>query len=212
MAYLTRTLEQHHLVVSAVLAIALALLLVFSPAEASLGNVVKIVYAHGAAERVSSYAYLIAAGVGLVQLVFNRTKLVRWTRAISETAIVFWVAQFVISLPAQVLAWGGLTLSEPRVAEAMWILGLTLLIYGMALWIGEPAWMALAAVANAVIVVVILRGAINILHPLNPIVESDSMAIKAFYAAIVLVTGALAVQFARYCGAQVRGESYGSSK
>lgn len=212
MAYLTRTLEQHHLVVSAVLAIALALLLVFSPAEASLGNVVKIVYAHGAAERVSSYAYLIAAGVGLVQLVFNRTKLVRWTRAISETAIVLWVAQFVISLPAQVLAWGGLTLSEPRVAEAMWILGLTLLIYGMALWIGEPAWMALAAVANAVIVVVILRGAINILHPLNPIVESDSMAIKAFYAAIVLVTGALAVQFARYCGAQVRGESYGSSK
>ncbi len=89
-------------------------------------------------------------------------------------------------------------MSEPRVVEAFWILGLTLLVYGVALWIGEPAWMALAAVANAVIVMIVLRGAINVLHPLNPIVESDSIAIKAFYAAIVLVTGALAVQLARY--------------
>jgi len=73
----------------------------------------------------------------------------------------------------------------------MWILALTALVYAMA------RWMALAAIANAVIVLVVLRGAVNILHPIDPIVASDSLAIKVFYAAIVIITGALALQFAR---------------
>jgi hypothetical protein len=176
----------------------LLVLLLLSPAEATLGNVVKIVYAHGAAERISAYAYLIAGGLGLVQLALNRPGLALWTRATTETAIVFWLAQFLISLPAQILAWGALTWNEPRVIGAVWILVLTGLVYAVALWIGDTSWMALAATANAAIVLVVLRGSINILHPLNPIIGSDSAGIKMAYAAIVLVTGTLAFQLARY--------------
>jgi hypothetical protein len=42
-----------------------------------------------------------------------------------------------------------------------------------------------------------MRGAINVLHPIDPILGSDSIAIKGFYLAIVLTTGILAFQFAR---------------
>jgi hypothetical protein len=197
MALLTRTLKQNSSI-NVALVLVLAVLLALSPAEATLGNTVKIVYAHGAAERVSSYAFLIAAVLGLAQLALNRSGLARWTRSVTETAIIFWLAQFLISLPAQVLAWGGLTLDEPRVAGALWILVLTALLYAAASRARDDSWMALAAAANAAIVLVVLKGAINVLHPLDPIVGSDSAAIKLFYAAIVLVTGALAVQFARY--------------
>ena len=201
MTALTRTLQKTSLPIYTALLVALAALLYLSPAEATLGNVVKIVYAHGAAERVSMYAYLLAGGLGLVALGIKSASLAQWTQAATETAIVFWLAQIVISAPAQVLAWGAFTLDEPRVAGALWILALTALVYLVARWIGEPGWIALAAIANAVIVVVVLRGAINILHPVDPITGSDSMAIQAFYAAIVLVTGALALQFARDCAA-----------
>jgi hypothetical protein len=197
MTTFARALQKNSLPVSAALFTALAVLLILSPAEATLGNVVKIVYAHGAAERVSTYAYLLAGVLGLAQLALNRSMLGRWTRAMTETALVFWLAQFVISLPAQVLAWGAITWNEPRVAGAVWILLLTVLVYAVGLWIGDPSWMAFAATANAVIVLVVLRGSINILHPLNPIIGSDSDAIKIFYAAIVLLTGAIAFQFAR---------------
>ncbi len=199
----SRTFEQNQLIPVALLLL-LAALLVLSPAEATLGNTVKLVYAHGAAERVSSYAFLIAGGLGLAQLALNRAGLAKWTRAVTETAIVFWLAQFVISLPAQVLAWGGLTLDEPRVSGALWILALSALLYTAARRTGDDSWMALAAAANAAIVLVVLKGAINVLHPLNPIVESDSAAIKLSYAAIVLVTGALAFLFARYRSDAVR--------
>ena len=242
MIALPRALQPNRRIIYAALFVTLGALLVFSPAEATLGNVVKIVYAHGAAERVSMYAYLLAGALGLVYLSLRAffakqsqirdletpawlwrspatvtcgasvassqttllamtESLARWMRAATETAIVFWLAQFVISAPAQVLAWGAFTLDEPRVAGALWILALTALVYLVARWIGEPGWIALAAIANAVIVVLVLRGAINILHPVDPITGSDSMAIQAFYAAIVLVTGALALQFARDCAA-----------
>ena len=127
----------------------------------------------------------------------KREKLARWSQAITETAIVFWIAQFVISAPAQVLAWGAFDFREPRVASALWILVLTALVYIVARWIGEKNWMSLAAIANLAIFLIVLRGAVNILHPGNAIIASDSLAIKAFYAAIVLTMGLLAVQFAR---------------
>jgi hypothetical protein len=197
MTTLDRTMQKNSLTIYAVLILADAALLIFSPAEATLGNVVKIIYAHGAAERVSMYAYLIGGALGLATLAIRNASMAQWTRAVVETAIIFWLAQFVISAPAQILAWGAFTLDEPRVAGAVWILALTVLVYGAALWVNESGWMALAAVANAVIVTLVLRGEINILHPVDPILGSDSIAIKAFYAAIVIVTGALAVQFAR---------------
>ena len=219
MATLTRTLKQSSSMIYATLLMTLLALLVLSPAEATLGNVVKIVYAHGAAERVSSYAYLIAGGLGLVALSLRGAQfatkqspkpkaefasqtplamtLTRWTQAVAETAIVFWIAQFIISAPAQILAWGAFTLNEPRVAGALWILLLTALIYIVARWIGDKFWIAIAAIANAAVYVIVLRGEVNILHPFDPILGSDSLAIKLFYAAIVITMGFIAFQFAR---------------
>ncbi len=218
MATLTRTLKQNSLTIYAALFAVLLALLVLSPAEATLGNVVKIVYAHGAAERVSSYAYLIAGGLGVIAMslrgaILSGTKwsrrmatkqsptstvegIERWTQAVTETAIVFWIAQFIISAPAQVLAWGAFTLDEPRVAGALWILALTALTYIVARWIGEKNWMSFAAIANAAIYVIVLRGEVNILHPFDPILGSDSVAIKVFYAAIVITMGFIAFQLA----------------
>ena len=195
---MVRSLEQNSSILSVALLVALAALLVLSPAEATLGNVVKIVYLHGATERISTYAFLLAALIGIAQIVFTRPALARWTRASLETAIVFWLAEILVSLPAQVLAWGGLVLNEPRVIGAIWILGLAVLVYVVARWLDDPNWMALSACAALAIVFVVLKSGINILHPFSPIVASDSMAIKVFYAAIVVITGALAVQFARF--------------
>lgn len=208
MATLTRTLERNNLLIYAALLLILIGLFILAPAEATLGNIVKIVYAHGAAERVATYAYVIAGGLGIASLILKRDALVSWTQALTETALVFWLAQIAISIPAQMLAWGGITLSEPRVAGALWILGLTTLVYLTARWIGEAGWMALAAIANMIILIIVLRGAINILHPLDPILGSTSLAIKGFYAAIVLTMGLLAVQLVRD-RVRIGKESYG---
>lgn len=218
MATVTRALEKNTWLVYGGLLVLLGTLLVLSPAEATLGNVVKIVYAHGAAQRVALYAYLIAGGLGIVSLslrgalfatkqsptanaeIASQKTLAmteRWSRALMESAIAFWLIQFVVSLPAQILAWGAITWSEPRVQSALWVLVFTALVYIVAIWIGDARWTSIAAIANAAIALILLRGAANILHPIDPILGSDSIAIKGFYLAIVLTIGALAFQFAR---------------
>jgi hypothetical protein len=194
---MTTTRARPNWIIYIALAILLLALLTLAPAEAMLGNVVKLVYAHGAAMRVALYAYLIAGALGLAQLVLRRDTLARWTRATIETALFFWLLHFVVSLPAQVLAWGGISWSEPRVVSAIWILALTLFILGVAVWMGDPRWMAIAGIANSAIAMILMRRAINVLHPIDPILGSDSIAIKGFYLAIMLTTGILAFQFAR---------------
>jgi hypothetical protein len=215
MTTLTRTLQNNWLIYIALLLTLLALL-ALSPAEATLGNVVKIVYAHGAAQRIATYAYLIAGGLGIIAFSLRAAKrrgnlqstsgiasrrlamtFENWTQAVTETAIVFWFAHILISVPAQVLAWGALTLDEPRVASALWILAFTALVYIVARWIGEASWLSMAAIVNTVILFIVLRGAVNILHPIDPIIASDSLTIKGFYAAIVVTMGLLAFQLAR---------------
>ena len=174
------------------LLLVLAALLWLSPAEATLGNVVKIVYLHGALQRVAVLAYLVAGALGIAQLIWTRAPVVAWTQATMEMALLLWIGHFVVSLPAQVLAWGGIALGEPRVASALWIMLGTFVVYVIARWMQQAWWLALAAILNAVVVLVILRGAINVLHPLNPIFGSDSPAIIAFYLAITFVVTLLA--------------------
>jgi hypothetical protein len=192
-----QTSDKNRWAIYIVLALAYIALLALSPAEATLGDVVKLVYAHGAAERIATYAYLIAALLGAAFLTLKREALARWSQSTAEVAIFLWLFQFILSVPAQIFAWGAFTLSEPRVAAALWILGMTTLVYTIARWVGGATWVAFSAMANALIFVIVLRGAVNILHPFDPIMGSDSATIKLFYAAIVIVTGTLAWALAR---------------
>ncbi len=195
--FIPRGLARNDPALAGALWIALVLLVLFSPSEATLGDAVKIVYLHGAAERISMVAFWSGAALGLYQLLRPDAWNERWTRALLETALVGWLAQFVISLPAQFLAWGGFSWNEPRVSGALWILVLGSLYYAAARRLQDPSWMALAACAGAATTLIVLKGAANILHPLNPIAASESASIKIFYAAITWVIGGLAVLYAR---------------
>lgn len=103
MGILTRTKRW---VIYVALFLLLAVLVVLSPAEATLGQVVKIVYLHGALERVAVWAFLAAGVSGLAQAIRKSARLAAWTQAAMEAAIVLWIAHYVVSLPAQILAWG----------------------------------------------------------------------------------------------------------
>lgn len=197
MARLTETLELHHRTTYVALFVILGGLLALSPAEATLGNVVKFVYLHGALERVAVLAYFAAGAVGIAHLVLKRAVFARWSHALALTALILWFGQFLISLPAQILAWGAIVWNEPRVVGAIAITALTGSLYVVAQWIQDARWVSLSAVANAVVVGIILGSAVNVVHPPNAILASNSIEMKLFYAAIVLVIGVLALQFAQ---------------
>jgi len=188
MTALIETAGRFRLWIYGVSLLALVALLALSPSEATLGSVVKIVYLHAALERVSAWAFATGAVAGAAQLILRRHTLAPWTQALFETAMIFWVAHFLVSIPAQVMAWGGINWREPRVIDAIWISAIGGLIYVVALWMAKPAWWALSGIAGGATLMIVLNGAVNVLHPLSPIATSDSMAIKLFYGGIVAAT------------------------
>lgn len=178
---------------------ALAALLALSPAEKTLGDVVKLVYLHGALVRTGLLAFTAAGALGLAALIGRRDNAARWSEAVGHAALIIWTAYVLSSMVVTYLAWGAaIAWSEPRVrasahvflaAVAFWIVGYLLQ--------NRRTTAALNAILAA-LAWVLVRSAGVVIHPVDPIGGSASAAIKAFYAGIVLCVILLAAELAMW--------------
>ena len=117
----------------AVCAALAALILALLPAEKTIGPVVKIVYLHGALSRAGMAGFVAGGAVGLASLVLRRPALARWSAALTLSGWSFWVAHFVVSMPATHFTWGPwIAWGEPRVTMTLQVMaaGLAVLAVG----------------------------------------------------------------------------------
>ena len=98
---------------------ALAILFILSPSEKTLGDVVKLVYLHGALVRTGLLAFSIAGILGAIALASGRSWAIEWGRAVGHAALIVWVLYAVSSMVVTYLAWGvAIAWGEPRVVSA----------------------------------------------------------------------------------------------
>ncbi len=82
------------------------LILALMPAERTLGQVIKIVYLHGALSRGGMVGFAAAGICAGAYLIRPRPALLRWAEALSISGLGFWIAHFLVSMPATRLTWG----------------------------------------------------------------------------------------------------------
>lgn len=178
-----------------------SLVLIWMPAEKTLGQVVKIVYLHGALSR-AGMAGLVAAGVvGLAYLVSRRSSLLCWAQGLLLSGWGFWVAHFIVSMPATRLTWGPwVAWGEPRVTMTLQLMAAGLVVIAITRLVGDARFTALATLLLAVAVLVMAGYTGVIRHPLDPIGTSPSALLRLVYlmllipviGSMVLVAGRLA--------------------
>lgn len=178
--------------------IVIAMLLLVSPIERTLGVNVRVVYLHGAWVWVALVFILASAGAGLIGLITRQEELQLWSRALGRTGLTFWVTYLPISLWAMEANWNGLFLAEPR-----WRLGLTFAIAGLLLQsglalVGNPAWAAAFNVIYAFFLMLSLQTTEQVLHPSNPIFGSDAWRIQLFFVALFVIALIAAWQLTRW--------------
>ncbi len=181
--------------------LAASLVLIWMPAEKTLGQVVKIVYLHGALSR-AGMAGLVAAGVvGLAYLVSRRSSLLCWAQGLLLSGWGFWVAHFIVSMPATRLTWGPwVAWGEPRVTMTLQLMAAGLVVIAITRLVGDARFTALATLLLAVAVLVMAGYTGVIRHPLDPIGTSPSALLRLVYlmllipviGSMVLVAGRLA--------------------
>jgi hypothetical protein len=170
----------------------LANLLILAPAERQLGNLIKIIYLHGALARAGLYALMAAGLLALVYLIRPRLALLHWSNALQAAGMVVFIAHFALSIIPTQQTWGvWIAFDEPRTRMSLQIIGVGLLVIVVRHLLKDNRLSAVAnlALGGAVLLLNLRTGVLR--HPLNPIGESTSSAIQLFYAGILATSLAL---------------------
>lgn len=175
----------------------LALLLWTMPSEATMGGLIRTVYLHGALLRVAELAFVAGAVLGLIYLLRGSDPAAQWSGALQKAAAVSWLLSFAISLYTMSSAWGGINWAEPRLVSGGRVLSAAAAAIALGYLLERPRVIAAAGILVGVLVVVEIATTGLVLHPANPIGASDSLAIKVYYYAIVLLVVGLVAEMAR---------------
>ncbi len=158
-----------------------------APAELTLGNGIKIVYLHVAATWTGMTGLLVSGVLGAGILVRGWPAATRLAHIIGWTGLAFFSVGLAISAAAAWINWGGVALSEPRMAASLQLIALGLIVQILAGWplalrLKGFLWAALALAMVASVVFTPVE-----LHPRNPIGTSSSSSIQlAFFGLYIL--------------------------
>jgi hypothetical protein len=183
--------------IGALLTVAVAWGLLFSPQERSMGTTIRPVYLHVAATVAGMTMLYITAGLGLARTVGMLERTERWLRPMWAGALVMFALGFVLSLLAAQVAWGGVFWAEPRVRASIGVLAVGMVAWAVAPRAREmPGGHMLWAVSLS-LMVIMLGTAQRIIHPESPVQDVTPWSIRGtFYGltAIMFVVSANVVQ------------------
>jgi hypothetical protein len=188
-------------VAAVVLLIILCALVLLAPAESRLGNLVKLVYVHGALVWAGLATFTLAGALGLVALAVRHLarsagcaqKWYRATRAAGVAALVIWIIYVISAILVTGLTWGQwIAWNEPRVQATALILGAALVLALVARLVGHPDFTAIVNVVMGILPWILVSRADAIRHPVDPIGGSNSSSIQGYFLLIQLAVLALA--------------------
>ena len=203
-----------------------ALLLVWvvlAPSESRLGNLVKLVFVHGALVWSGLLAFTLAGALGLVSLVVRHIVgsivpaarkhapiLYRGTESAGLAALIVWIAYVISSMAVTGLTWGQvIAWNEPRVQATGLILLAALVLFIVARLVANGDFTAIVSVLMGIVPWVVVKQAGVIRHPVDPIGGSESAAMQQYYGLILLTTVGLTLTLIAWlwAGAELKATS-----
>ncbi len=165
----------------------LALLASMGPAEQSLGINVRLVYLHG----VWVWTALLALGASALLAVpgsfLDHKFSQRWSTALAQTGMLFWLTYLPMSIWTMQANWNGLYLAEPRFKIGLDFAVIGLLLQAAVLIIGRPRVASLLNLSFFIALTITLSRAEQVMHPPSPILTSDSLLIRSYFFILLAV-------------------------
>ena len=214
----TGTLKKKGLPVAAGGLLLLLLLWVgVAPAEQRLGNLIKLVYVHGALVWVGLATFSVAGVLGLAALLVRRRVWYNGSQAAGLAALVVWIAYVISAILVTGLTWGQwIAWGEPRVQATALILIAALVLAAVTWLVRSRDFTAIVNILLGMATWVVVKQAEVIRHPVDPIGASESEPMRVYYILITLTVAALAATLLgwlwlvlqREAGQQSSGDDY----
>jgi hypothetical protein len=163
------------------------LVLALMPAEKTLGQIIKLVYLHGALSRAGMIGFWAAAIAGVAYLLRPGASRLRWTRALMLSGWGFWTLHFLVSIPATRMTWGPwIAWGEPRVTMTLQVIAAGLIVIAITWLLDHGRFTAVANLLLGIAVLALVARTGVLRHPLDPIGTSPSATLRLIYLLLVL--------------------------
>ncbi|MFZ1768535.1 MAG: hypothetical protein WAU00_05010 [Caldilinea sp.] len=169
------------------------------PPEQTLGNVIKVIFLHGALVRVALLVFGAAGVLSLGFLLSRRVALFAWAMATQKGAVTLWILYVLTSIISTRLSWSEwIAWEEPRVRASIHVLWFSIACLLLVLWMGNRYVAAAVNVLVTGVTWALIRGATIIRHPFDPIGSSGSDAYQTLYWVMVAALMVLAFMLVRW--------------
>lgn len=169
------------------LLLGVALMIVFAPEERTLGSGIRSVYLHVGLIWTGLFGFAMTAVLGIGVLLTEKRPWQHWFALVSWVALGFYAAGIFMSMVASADNWGAVFLQEPRMAASLNGLAVATIVLVLGSW--QP-WPRLRGAMAASIIFVLLwlnLRAELVLHPPNPIANSNATPIQLTFLLVTLL-------------------------
>ena len=167
--------------------ILLVVLTNFGPVERSLGVNVRLVYLHGVWVWTAILALAGSALFALPGAFLGNAFSQRWSRALGQTGMLFWITYLPLSIWTMQANWNGLYLAEPRFKIGLDFAVIGVLLQIAILVLSRPRITSALNLSFFVALFISLNRAEQVMHPPSPIMTSDSFLIRGFFFLLLAV-------------------------
>ncbi|MDO8886882.1 hypothetical protein [Candidatus Oleimmundimicrobium sp.] len=159
---------------------------IFSPAESTLGNWIKVLYIHAGLAIVGIMIFILAGIFGALHLIFKKDSLGKWAVSSQKIALLIWVFNGVLSIFVTKMIWGKwVFLAEPRFKITIFILVVAPLFYLFSLWVDDKKiTSALNIILASFVVWLYSTAGSAIFHPSGPARSSSNLLIRLSFFSI----------------------------
>jgi hypothetical protein len=180
-------------------AAALLVLLLLVPPEQTLGEVIRVIFLHGALVQVGLLAFAAAGILGAIALFRPEPAWLSASLAAQKTSVIVWIAYVLSSMLSTYLAWSiWIAWDEPRVRISFQVLWFSVACLLLVLWIGNRIFTGITNVVVSSVVWWLVKGATILRHPLDPIGASNSSSYRWIFLGILLLVFLLTAQVAQW--------------
>ena len=173
--------------------VVLAVLTRLGPIERSLGVNVRLVYLHGAWVWTAILALGASALLALPGTFLDHEPSQRWSKALGQVGMIFWLTYLPMSIWTMQANWNGLYLAEPRFRIGLDFAVIGILLQAAILIIAKPRISSLLNLSFFIALAISLSRAEQVMHPPSPIMTSDSLLIRGYFLALLVVAFAAGV-------------------
>lgn len=170
-----------------ILLLGVALTIMFAPEERTLGSGIRSVYVHVGLIWTGLFGFGLTAVLGIGVLLTEKPFWRRWLSPVSWVALGFYAAGIFMSMVASADNWGHVFLQEPRMAASLNGLAIATIVLVVGSWQPWPRiWGGMAASIIFVLLWLNLRAQL-VLHPPNPIANSNATPIQLTFLLVTIL-------------------------